>query len=126
MNWYLHFNKFPIVLEGICDANWVTGNDEVRSTSDYVLTLGSGVISWKSSKQTCIECSTMESEFISLKLAGQEVVSLRNLLADVPLWGRQALPVYLHCDSQGAIEIAQSSVFNGNNKHICIIHSTVI
>nr|XP_009766450.1 PREDICTED: uncharacterized protein LOC104217815 [Nicotiana sylvestris] len=31
-----------------------------------------GTISWKSSKQTCIAQSTMESEFIALEIAGQE------------------------------------------------------
>ena len=50
MNWCLHFNKFPALLEGFCDANWVTNNDEVSSTSGYVFTFGAGAISWKSSK----------------------------------------------------------------------------
>ncbi|XP_060200797.1 secreted RxLR effector protein 161-like [Lycium barbarum] len=113
MDWCLHFNKFPAVLEGFCDANWVTDNDEVGSTSGYVFTLGAGAISWKSSKQTCIARSTMEYEFIALELVGQEVKWLRNLLADVPLWGRQASPVSLHCDLQAAIGIAKNSVYNG-------------
>ncbi|XP_070050486.1 secreted RxLR effector protein 161-like [Nicotiana tomentosiformis] len=88
MDWCLHFNKFPAVLEGFCDANWVTDNDEDSSTSGYVFTLGAGAISWKSSKQTCIARSTMETEFIALELVGQEAEWLRNLLVDVSLWGR--------------------------------------
>jgi len=40
MDWSLHFCKFPTVLEGFCDTNWVTDNDEVSSTSGYVFTLG--------------------------------------------------------------------------------------
>jgi len=58
------------VLEEYCDANWVSDNDEVSSTIDYVFTLGGGTISWKSAKQTRIAYSTMESEFIALELAG--------------------------------------------------------
>ena len=72
MDWCLHFCKFPIVLEGFCDANLVTDNDEVSSTSGYVFTLGGGTISWKSTKQTCIARSTMESKCIALDLASQE------------------------------------------------------
>ncbi|XP_070033064.1 secreted RxLR effector protein 161-like [Nicotiana tomentosiformis] len=87
MDWCLHFNKFSAVLEGFCDANWVTDNDEVSSTNGYVFTLGAGAISWKSSKQTCIARSTMESKFVALELAGQESEWLRNLLAYVSLWG---------------------------------------
>ena len=60
------------MLEGFCDANWVSGNDEVSSTSGYVFSLGGGTISWKSVKQTCITHSTMEYEFIALELVGQE------------------------------------------------------
>lgn len=83
----LHYSKFPAVLEGFCHANWVSGNDEISSTSGCVFTLGGGAISWKSSKQTCIARSTMESEFIALELVGHEAEWLRNLLSDVPLWG---------------------------------------
>ncbi|XP_075080666.1 secreted RxLR effector protein 161-like [Nicotiana tabacum] len=60
-------------LRGFYDANWVTDNDEVSSTSGYVFTLGAGAISWKSSKLTCIARSTMESEFIALRLAGKKL-----------------------------------------------------
>jgi len=94
MNLCLHFNNFPTVLEGYCDANWVTDNNEVSSTSGYVFTLGGGAVSWKSSKQTCIARSTMESEFIALELAGQEAEWLKNLLGDIQLCG---LLYQYHC-----------------------------
>ena len=86
MDWCLHFCKFPVVLEGFCDANWVADNDEVSSTSGYLFTLGGGGISRKSAKQTCIAHSTMEFEFIALKLAGQEAEWLKGLLIGIPLW----------------------------------------
>jgi len=60
------------MLEGFCDANWVSNNDEISSTCGYVFILGGGAVSWKSAKQTCIARSTMESKFIALELAGQE------------------------------------------------------
>ncbi|KAL0413817.1 UNVERIFIED_CONTAM: Retrovirus-related Pol polyprotein from transposon TNT 1-94 [Sesamum radiatum] len=124
MNLCLHFNKFPAVLEGFSDANWVTDNDEVSSTSGYVFTLGGGAISWKSSKQTCIARSTMESEFIALELAGQEAEWLRTLVGDMPMWG-SSVPVSLHCDSQAAIGIAKNYAYNGKRRHIRIRHSAV-
>ncbi|KAL0323616.1 UNVERIFIED_CONTAM: Retrovirus-related Pol polyprotein from transposon TNT 1-94 [Sesamum angustifolium] len=112
------------VLEGFCDANWVTDNDEVSSTSGYVFTLGGGAISWKSAKQTRIARSTMESEFIVLELAGQEVEWFRNLIGDIPLWGSTA-PVSLHCDSQAAIGVAKNYAYNGKRRHIRLKHSAV-
>lgn len=125
MDWGLHFVGFPGVLEGYCDANWVSDSDEVSSTSGYVFTLCGAAISWKSSKQTCIARSTMESEFIALDLAGQEAEWLRNLLADIPLWGRPAPSVSLHCDSQAAICVAKNSAYNGKKRHIHVRHESV-
>ena len=81
----LHFHNFQTTLEELCDANWFTDYDEFSSTSGYVFTLDGGAISWKSAKQTCLERTTMESEFVALELAGQEVESLKNVLIDVPL-----------------------------------------
>ncbi|KAA0026033.1 ty1-copia retrotransposon protein [Cucumis melo var. makuwa] len=103
IDYCLHFNKFPTILEGYCDANWVIDNDEVNSTCGYVFLLGGGAISWKSTKQTCIARSTMESEFIALELAGQEVVWIKNLLGDVPLWGT-SVPESIQCDSHAVVK----------------------
>ena len=68
----LHYNKYPAMIEGYSDANWITGSNDVKSTSGYVFILDGGAVSWKSSKQTCIARSTMESEFIALDKAGEE------------------------------------------------------
>jgi len=71
-----------------------------------VFTLGGGVISWKYAKQTCIAHVTMEAEFIALELVGQEAEWLTNLLADMPLLGRQPTAIALHYNSQAAIGVA--------------------
>ncbi|KAE8667171.1 Detected protein of unknown function [Hibiscus syriacus] len=125
LDWKLEFIGFPAILEEYCDANWVSDNDEVSSTSGYVFTLGGAAISWKSSKQTCIARSTMESEFIALDLAGQEAEWLRSLLADIPLWGRPTPPVSLLCDSQAAICVAKNQAYNGKKRHIRIRQESV-
>ena len=124
-DWGLHYSKFPGVLEGFCDANWVSDNDEVNSTSGYVFTLGGGAVSWKSCKQSCTAMSTMESEFIALELAGHEAEWLRNMLADIPLWGKPAPSVALHCDSQAAIAVAHNHAYNGKKRHIRLRHKAV-
>jgi len=125
IDWCSYFNKFPVVLEGFCDANWVSDNNEVSFTSGCIFTLGGGAISWKSAKQTCIACSTMESEFIALELAGQKAEWLQSLSTDMPLWGKQATLISLHCDSQATIGTAHNSVYNKKWKHIRIRHNAV-
>ncbi|KAF3685899.1 hypothetical protein FXO37_00155 [Capsicum annuum] len=88
----LHYNKYPAILEGYSDANWITESNEVKSTSGYIFTIGGGVVSWKSSKQTYISRSTMESEFFSLDKADEEVKWLQNFLEDIPYWPKPVAP----------------------------------
>ncbi|GJT78341.1 retrovirus-related pol polyprotein from transposon TNT 1-94 [Tanacetum coccineum] len=57
----LHYDRYPAVIEGYNDANWISDIKDSRSTSGYVFTLGGATISWKSSKQTVIAKSTIES-----------------------------------------------------------------
>ncbi|KAK9046340.1 hypothetical protein V6N11_052232 [Hibiscus sabdariffa] len=67
----------------------------------------------------------MESKFIALDLVGQEAEWLKNLLAEIPLWGRPTPPVSLLCDSQAAISIAKNQAYNGKKRHIRIRHESV-
>ncbi|PHT41215.1 Glyceraldehyde-3-phosphate dehydrogenase, cytosolic [Capsicum baccatum] len=98
--------------EGYSGANWITGSNEVKSTSGYVFTIDGGAVSWKSSKQTCTACSTMKFEFIALDKAGEEVEWLQNFLEDIPYWLKPVAPVCIHCDSQAAIGRAGSMMYN--------------
>ena len=35
-NFDLHYEKYPAVLEGYCDVNWITSSNDTRSTGGYV------------------------------------------------------------------------------------------
>ena len=111
----LHYTEYLAVLEGYCDANWITGTKDTKSTSGYVFTLGGAAVSWKSSKQTCSDRSTMESEFIALDKAGEEAKWLRNFLEDILNWPKPVPAVCIHCDSQAAIGRARNVMYNGKS-----------
>ncbi|KAL0329751.1 UNVERIFIED_CONTAM: Retrovirus-related Pol polyprotein from transposon TNT 1-94 [Sesamum radiatum] len=118
-------SRFTTVLEGYSDANWISDSKDTKSTSGYVFTIGGGAVSWKSSKQTCIARSTMESEFIALDKAGEEAEWLHNFLEDIPCWTKPVPAIMVHCDSQSAIGRAQSSMYNGKSRHIRRRHNTI-
>ncbi|GKA75980.1 hypothetical protein Tco_0782358 [Tanacetum coccineum] len=65
----LYYDRFHVVLEGYSDASWITGSSDSKSTTGWIFTLGGGVVSWGSKKQTCITHSTMEAEFLALAAA---------------------------------------------------------
>ena len=110
-NYGLHYSKYLAVLEGYCDANWISDTKDSKSTSGYLFTLGGGAVSWKSSKKTCIARSTMESEFIALDKAGEEAEWLRHFLEDIPIWLQLVPVICIHCDSQLGIGRAQSHIY---------------
>ncbi|KAJ9535568.1 LOW QUALITY PROTEIN: hypothetical protein OSB04_un001301 [Centaurea solstitialis] len=105
----LHYGRYPTVIKGYSDANWISDIKDSRSTSGYVFTLGSATISWKSSKKTIIARSTMESEFIALDKCGE---NLRQFVEDVPKWPKPVTVICIHCDSQSKIGRAQSTIRN--------------
>ena len=55
----LHYTRYPAVIEGYSDANWISDMKDTKSTSGFIFTLGGGAVAWKSSKQTVIARSTM-------------------------------------------------------------------
>ena len=124
-NYGLHYSKYPAVLEGYYDANWISDTKDSKSISGYLFTLGGGAVSWKSSKQTCIARSTVESEFIALDKAGEEVEWLRHFLEDIPMWPQPVPAICIHCDSQSTIGRAQSHIYNSKSRHIRQRHNTV-
>ena len=113
------------VLEGYSDANWISDSDETKSTNGYVFTLGGGAVIWRSARQTIIARSTMESEFVALKMACSEDEWLKNFLANILLGMKPTSFVSMHCDCQSTIVIAKNKTYNGKNKHIQLRHNLV-
>ena len=115
----------PSNLEGYSDANWISDINDSKSTSGYVFTLREAAVSWKSSKQTCIARSTMESEFIALDKATEEAEWLCQFVEDIPRWSKPVPAICIHCDSQSTIGRAQSNMYNGKSRHIRRRHNTI-
>ena len=90
-----------------------------------MFTLGIAIVSWKSSKQTVIARSTMESEFIAPDKCGEEAKWLRHFLENIPRWPKPVPPICIHCDSQSAIGRAQNNMYNGKSRHIHHRHNTI-
>ena len=105
--------------------NWISDTKDLKATSSYLFTLGGRTVSWKSSKQTCIARSTMESEFITLDKAGEEAEWLHHFLEDIPIWPQPVPTICIHCDSQVTIGRAQNHIYNGKSRHIRRRHNTV-
>ena len=119
VNYGLHYTGQPLVLEGYCDANWISDADEMKATTGYVFTLGGGAVSWKPCKQTILTRSTMEAELTALDTSGVEAGWLRDLLMDLPVVEKPVPAILMNCDNQTVIVKVKSSKHNQqSNKHI--------
>ncbi|RVW83943.1 Retrovirus-related Pol polyprotein from transposon RE1 [Vitis vinifera] len=60
-----YFRNIEVKLIGHCDSDWGGCIDDMKNTSGYAFSLGSGVISWVSKKQGSVAQSSAKAEYIS-------------------------------------------------------------
>nr|KYP48034.1 Retrovirus-related Pol polyprotein from transposon TNT 1-94 [Cajanus cajan] len=123
MNHCIEYSRFPIVLEGYNDANWIFDSNETKSTSGYVFTLSGGAIAWRLVRQSIMARSTMESKFVALDMTNTKAEWLRNYLVNIPLRMKPTPSESIYCDSQLIIAIIKNKYYNGKNRHIYTIET---
>ncbi|CAI5460251.1 unnamed protein product [Closterium sp. Yama58-4] len=63
----------PVVLTGHSDASWVDDQTTQRSSQGYTFSLGSGSVSWRSTRSSFVLSSTCEAEIYAIAMAAQEL-----------------------------------------------------
>ena len=98
------------------DADFGGDSDSRRSTSGLIVKIGTGAVSWASKLQPIVTLSTTEAEYVSATSAGQEILWLRNLFAELgfPLQG----PSSLCLDNQSALAVTKQPEHHGRMKHL--------
>jgi hypothetical protein len=110
------FTPGPLTLSAYTDADWAGDPDDRRSTSGYLVYLGSNPITWSAKKQPIVSRSSTESEYRALAIASAELCWIRTLLKDLGIYLSQ--PPLLWCDNVSALAIASNPVFHARTKHI--------
>ncbi|CAI6002323.1 unnamed protein product [Closterium sp. NIES-65] len=72
-----------VVLTGHADASWADDQATQRSSQGYTFNLGSGSVSWRSTRSSSVLGSSCEAEFYAGAMAGQELRWLTYLLTDL-------------------------------------------
>ncbi|XP_055590477.1 uncharacterized protein LOC129742584 [Uranotaenia lowii] len=116
IDWTLKFTGVDMKLRGYTDADWSGDQRTRKSTSGYVFTLGGTAIAWRSKQQSSVSLSSMESEYIALSEAAQEVLWLQRLLADLD--AEQQGPTVMYEDNQSCIAFVRSERITKRSKHI--------
>ena len=99
-----------------CDADHGGNKDNGKSTTGYMVKLGSGVVCWSSKLQPIVTLSTTEAEYVAGVAAGKEICWLQNLLGE--LGYTAPAPSKLYIDNQSAISVAKNPEHHGRMKHL--------
>ena len=102
--------------KGYVDSDWAGSAIDRKNTSECCFSMGSGVISWFSRKQSCAALSTTEAEYVAACSASCEAVRLRELLYD--LFDLKMDATCIHCDNQSCVKFSENPVFHDKSKHI--------
>lgn len=111
---YTRSHKFPDI-QIYADADWANNQDR-KSISGIVCTLGGTAISWISKKQSTVALSTTEAEYQALAEAAKEALWIRSFLQELQHPVDQATIIWN--DNTGAIALSQDPVHHGRTKHI--------
>ena len=125
INYVLVFRGELAQLTGYSDSDWAGDYDTRKSTSGYVFSIGSAVISWSSKLQPTVALSSCEAEYIGQTNAAKEALWLRRLLDEIQPESANNQATVIYCDNQGAIALAKNPQFHARTKHIDIQHHFV-
>ncbi|KAK2994898.1 hypothetical protein RJ640_001881 [Escallonia rubra] len=104
------------ISSAFCDADWAGCPMTRKSTTGYIIFLGSSPVSWRAKKQTVVSRSSAEAEYRAMATTISEIIWLKQLLQDLEV--SCTTPVSLFCDNRAAIHIAANPVFHERTKHI--------
>ncbi|CAI7777338.1 unnamed protein product [Closterium sp. NIES-54] len=108
----------PVVLTGHADASWADDQATQRSSQGYTFSLGSGSVSWRSTRSSSVLGSSCEAEIYAGAMAAQELQWLTYLLADLGEPPRS--PPVLYVDNKAMLALCWEHRLEHRTKHIAL------
>ncbi|CAI7904485.1 unnamed protein product [Closterium sp. NIES-54] len=107
-----------VVLTGHADASRVDDLATQRSSEGYTFSLGSGSVSWRSTRSSFVLSSSCEAEIYAGAMAAQELRRLTYLLTDLGEAPRS--PPVLYVDNKAMLALCQEHTLEHRTKHIAL------
>ncbi|CAI7791292.1 unnamed protein product, partial [Closterium sp. NIES-54] len=107
-----------VVLTGHADASWVDDLATQRSSQGYTFSLGSGSVSWRSTRSSSVLSSICEAEIYAGAMAAQELRWLTYLLTDLGETPRS--PPVLYVDNKAMLALCPEHRLEHRTKHIAL------
>ncbi|CAI7802989.1 unnamed protein product [Closterium sp. NIES-54] len=116
--WLVLGGRDPVVLTRNADASWLDDLATQRSSDGYTFSLGSGSVSWRSTRSSLILSSRCEAEIYARAMAAQELRWLTYLLTDLGERPRSS-PVF-YIDNKAMIALCKEHRLEHKAKHIAL------
>ncbi|CAI7859087.1 unnamed protein product [Closterium sp. NIES-54] len=110
--------RSPVFLTGHADASWVDDLATQRSSQGYTFSLGSGSVSWRSTRSSSVLSSSCEAEIYAGAMAAQELGWLTYLLND--LGEPPSSPPVLYVDNKAMLALCREHRLEHRTKHIAL------
>ena len=109
MSYGIHYlTGCTLNLIGYTDSDWAGDSIDQKSTSGYVLNLGSGPICWSSKKQSSIALSSIEAEYKGIVNAIVQTIWMQNFLTELEISFPQ--PTIIWCDNQSTLKVCKDLI----------------
>jgi hypothetical protein len=102
--------------KGFSDADHAGCLDTRRSTSGFLIKMGTGAVCWSAKKQAVVAKSSTEAKYVSASSAGSEILWTRTLLRELGM--KVDNPTRLMVDNQSALKVLKNPEHHGRMKHI--------
>ncbi|CAI7911939.1 unnamed protein product [Closterium sp. NIES-54] len=113
-----HMAAAKTVLRYLCNASWVDDLATQRSSQGYTFSLGSGSVSWRSTRSSSVLSSSCEAEIYAGAMAAQELRWLTYLLCDLGETPRS--PPVLYVDNKAMLALCREHRLEHRTKHIAL------
>ncbi|CAI7867262.1 unnamed protein product [Closterium sp. NIES-54] len=107
-----------VVLIGHADTSWVDDLATQRSSQGYTFSLGSGSVSWRSTRSSSVLSSSCEAEIYAGAMATQELCWLTYVLTDLGEAPRS--PPVLYVNNKAMLALCQEHRLEHRTKHIAL------
>ena len=105
-----------MMVSAFSDADWAGCLDDRQSTGEFVVFLGSNLVSWTARKQATISRSSTEAEYKALANATVEMIWVQKLLTELKITHPRVARLW--CDNLEAKYLLANPVFHARTKHI--------
>ncbi|CAI7757796.1 unnamed protein product, partial [Closterium sp. NIES-54] len=107
-----------VVLTGHADTSWVDDLSTQRSSQGYTFSLGSGSVSWRSTRSSSVLSSSCEADIYSGAMAAKDLRWLTYLLTNLGEAPRS--PPVLYVDNKAMLALYQEHRLEHRTKHIAL------